>query len=619
MGARRDTQPGGRVTRRAFVGAAASAAAALYGVPGARGAVPSRIGSNPFMFMSPRIEPWVDALPVLPRRAAGGELVARNARHRFHRDLAVSDTAGFGGQSYGGPVLEARHGQPVTQTFRNELEKHPLGAHLDPTITGASSLDRERPRMSIHLHGALTEPASDGHPLASTRGGQAREHRYDHRQEAACLWYHDHAMGITRLNVYAGLAGMYLLRDEWDTGEATNALGLPSGEYELPLVIQDKIFARDGSLQFRLATYVAEGRWEGGQAGDVPVVNGKAYPFHEVARGLYRLRLLNGSNLRAMMLSFSNDMPFWLVGTDAGLVDAPIRLKRLRLSAGERADVLVDFGALPAGARVQLRNTERLTAQFQIAVGDARIRDIVQFRVGAASGWRKPVPERLRGGPGLPPALPPRPDLSALRVRNMTVMQLPEGGRWPPAVMSLNNLGFGTDDVERIEVLDDAPVYERWNILNLTIDDHPIHLHLPLIRVLERQRLRVLPYIWRNPRPSFGRRWAPSAEAFRAGAPAPAKPWEAGWKDTVDAPPGFITRLLVRWPSRAEMGFDPDAPFPVPSTVAGGAPGVGWQATAVCRLSENTQPAADRARGYVWHCHVLDHEDHDMMLPVRLV
>lgn len=605
-----------RLTRRGFVGAAAGAAAAWYAAP-AGGAVPSRIGSNPFMFVSPRITPWVDALPLLDRRAAGGELVAATARHRFHRDLPLSPTMGFGGQSYLGPVLEAHRDQAVTQTFRNEIGRHPLADHLDPTVHGASVLDRTRPRLTVHLHGGLTEPGSDGHALATTRSGGTRVHHYGNAQEAAGLWYHDHSMGVTRLNVYAGLAGMYLLRDEYDTGQGTNPLGLPAGEYEIPLVIQDKIFAKDGTLQFRLATYVAEGRWEGGQAGDVPVVNGVAYPYHEVARGLYRLRLLNGSNLRAMMLSFSNDMPFWVVGTDAGLVDAPIETRRIRLSAGERADIVVDFGALPAGTRVQLRNTDRLTAQFQIAVGDARIRDIVQFRVGAARGWTKPVPQRLRGGAGQPPALPPNGAVE--RVRTMTVMELPDGRRWPPAVMSLNNLGFDTDDVEMIPVQDDRPVYERWDILNLTIDDHPIHLHIALLRVLERQKMDVLRYIGANPRPGYGRRWAPPAERFKRGAPAAPQPWEAGWKDTVYAPPGVITRILVRWPSRAEMGFDPDAPFSVPSTVAGGAASNGFQPTEVCRLSATTQPEVDQARGYVWHCHVLDHEDHDMMLPVRLV
>ncbi len=600
------------LTRRRFIGVALGGAAALSGRPAWAGPSQSAIGSNPLMFVSPRVAPFVDPLALPPVRAAGGDLVAARARHRFHRDLPLSDTAGFGGMTYLGPTLEAHRDAVVTQTFRNELDGHPMARHLDPTIHGASALDRTRPRMSIHLHGGLTEPGSDGHPLASTRTGGAREHRYDHGQEAAGLWYHDHAMGITRLNVYAGLAGHYLLRDAFDTGRPGNPLGLPAGEFELPLVLQDKIFAQDGTLQFRLATYVAEGRWEGGQAGDVPVVNGVAYPYHEVARGLYRLRLLNGSNLRTYMLSLSTGQPLWLIGTDAGLVDAPIRMDRLRLSPGERADVLVDFGAMEPGTHVTLRNTERLPAQFQLAVGDARIRDMVEFRVGAARGFAGPVPARLRGGPGLPPVLgdPGRPT----RVRNMTVMQLPDGRRWPPAVMSLNNLGFTTDDVEQVR----TGTVEQWNIINLTTDDHPIHLHLPLIRVLGRQRFSVLAYILLTRRPGFGRRWAPSAERFKLGPPAPPQPWEAGWKDTVYAPPGVITRLLVRWPHDDELAFDPDAPFPVPATVDAGAPGQGFDPLAVCRLSTETQPAPDRARGYVWHCHVLDHEDHDMMLPVRV-
>lgn len=393
----------GKLTRRNILAAAGGVALAWRAALHAR-AAESDVGANPLMFISPTLERFVDDLQVLPTQPAGGELVARATRHRFHRDLALSDTLAFGALSYLGPVLIAQRDQAISQTFRSELGPHPLASHIDPTLHGVSALDRTDPRIAIHLHGAPTEPGSDGHPLASIRNGQTRVHSYSSRQEATGLWYHDHAMGISRLSVYAGLAEHYLLRDSWDTGDANNPLGLPAGEFELPLVLQDKIFTRDGTLGFRLATYVDEGHWEGAQAGDVPVVNGVAYPRHAVARGLYRLRLLNGSNARAYLLSFSNAMTFWQIGTDAGLLDAPLPLTEIRIAPGERADVLVDFRSLEPGARVRLRNSLSLPLQFLVAVGDARIDDIMQFEVGSALGPTTSVPARLRGEPGLAPA-----------------------------------------------------------------------------------------------------------------------------------------------------------------------------------------------------------------------
>jgi spore coat protein A, manganese oxidase len=613
------------MSRRRFLAlSAGTALAARAGWRGLARAVDSDVGLNPLMFVSPRIERFVDDLPILPRTPAGGELIAHAAKHRFHRDLALSDTLCFGDQTYLGPVLEAHSGEAVTQTFLNRIGRHPLAVHLDPTLHGCSELDRDNVTLSVHLHGGLTEPGSDGHPLATTRLDQARVHKYQNRQAAAGLWYHDHALGITRLNVYAGLAGHYLLRDEWDTGLDSNPLRLPAGEYELPLVIQDKIFTRDGTLGFRLATYVPEGSWEGGQAGDVPVVNGIAYPKHAVARGLYRLRVLNGSNLRSYDLSFSNNMRFWLIGSDAGLLDAPVALERIRVAAGERVDLLVSFRDLAPGSTVRLRNTAPLPLQFLIAVGDARIDDIMQFHVGSALGPDRTVPGALRNAPRLAPALP-TPE-APTRVRTMTLWQLPELERFPPAVLSLNNLSFATDDVELVRAGDT----ERWDIINTTTDDHPVHLHIATMRVLSRQPYDTTQYTLAQEVPALGTRFTPPAAAYVNGASSGPEPWEGGWKDTVFVPPGQVTSILVRWPSRDELGFDPDAVFPVADSIAAGAPGMSHTAAhggaagageaqiVPVRLSQSVQPTPDRVRGYVWHCHVLDHEDHDMMLPLRI-
>lgn len=656
--------------------------------PQARAAM-ARAPVSPLVFASPRIEPFVDELPRLPTAPAGGRLVAAGAAHRFHRDLPPSPTWGYGGCSYLGPVLEAHQGAPVDLLVDNRLGAHPLARHLDLTLEGATADDIARPRTVTHLHGGLTEPASDGHPLQGARPLTARAHHFGARQQAATLWYHDHAMGITRLGVYAGLAGVYLQRDAFDTGAADNPLGLPAGEFELPLVIQDKIFTADGALGYRLARYVAEGSWEGGQAGDVGVVNGVAWPTTTVARGLYRLRLVNGSNARSYKLRLSGGLPWHVIGNDQGLLDAPVRCEQVTLAAGERLDVLVDFSGLAPGDQVVLENTERLAAQFLVTGADVRVRQLVRFVVGASRGWRGAIPSTLRGGPRQPPRLPRWP--APTRRRAMHVLQLWDGSRFPPAMMSLNNLPFASRDTEVMV----AGTVELWEVANFTTDEHPIHVHLATLRVHSRQRFAAAACGAQYRLPAYGRRYRPPIGRFAYGRSAGPRPWEVGDKDTVFAPPGTITRILVRWPSLEECGFDPDATFTVPARVEDGAPGMtlaaermpmsmhavdtgplteaqhtgagdaagtvvpgagrvggavlghlghvlrpelapgdeaamraarhravarpDGTAVAVCQLGPQVQPAPGQARGYVWHCHVLDHEDHDMMQAFRVV
>jgi len=135
---------------------------------------------------------------------------------------------------------------PITVTARNNLGAHPLAFAIDTTLHGAVEADKTTPRTTVHLHGGNTEAGSDGHPEATFLPGRRFDYHYANNQEATTLWYHDHSLGITRLNVHAGLAGMYLVRDLRDTGVAGNPIGLPSGSFELPLIIQDKMFNANG-------------------------------------------------------------------------------------------------------------------------------------------------------------------------------------------------------------------------------------------------------------------------------------------------------------------------------------------------------------------------------------
>lgn len=584
-----------RIPRRTFLGGAALGTGAFALGKGLASASPKL--PAPLIFHSPEVTPFVDPMPVPPVvRGTTIDLVARTTRHRFHSAWAPSTAFGYGGQSYLGPTIEATAGETTTVAFRNQLGVHPFARDIDTTLHGAVAADKVTPRAVLHLHGGVTPPAYDGHTEATILPGTSYVHHYPQRQEAATLWYHDHAMAITRTNVYAGLAGLYLLRDQFDTGRADNPLGLPVGEFELPLVLQEKIFTTGGQQSIRSTPLVPRGSWEGGAVGDVGVVNGAVWPERTVARGLYRFRTLNAGSYSVWNLHFSNRMTFWVIGNDGGLLDVPVPTTSLRLAPGERVDLLVDFSGLRPGETVVLANDEKPPGQAAI-IGEVALPQLCRFRAGTTRGFTGAVPARLRGGPGLPAPLPPleRP----VRVRNVTVNQLPEL-RDPPALMNLNNLPYTSDDIEKPRQGD----VEQWNIINTTPDPHPIHLHLVHFRILGRQPYDHSRYGPNNPRPRVGVRWAPSVEPYLTGPLVPPAPWEAGRKDVVRIDGKQVTRIVVRFPTADELGFDPDATFAAPTPHD--MPGMG-----------DTEMKTQTLQGYMWHCHVLDHEDHDMMLRFR--
>lgn len=475
-----------------------------------KGTRSSALPPSPLIFHSPELTPFVDELPRLPVVSGRAlDLTATTTTHRFHRDLPESPAMGYGGMGYLGPTIEHRAGTPLTLRFVNDLGAHPFAADIDTTLHGVHEDYRGAPPSVLHLHGGVTPPASDGHPEQLVHPGHEAVHDYPFPQHAAGLWYHDHAMGITRANVSAGLAGMVLLRDEYDTGAADNPLRLPSGEYEVPLVLQEKIFDAEGRQSLRTTPVVPQGLWEGGGAGDVGVVNGKVWPNMEVARGLYRFRVLNAASFSVWNLFFGNRMRFWVIGNDHGVLDAPVPVTELLLAPGERVDLLVDFSGLAPGETVELRND--LAPPFQAAVlGEVAMELFCRFRAQDRVGFAGPVPERLRGGPGLPEVLPPL--ASPAVIRTVTVSQ-PYEVRMPPSIMVLNNLPYSSPDIE----MPRQGTVEQWNIVNVTPDPHPIHLHLVTFRILDRTPLRTVEYQLANPQPPVGVKWTPSAEGFLLG------------------------------------------------------------------------------------------------------
>jgi FtsP/CotA-like multicopper oxidase with cupredoxin domain len=514
-----------------------------------------------------------------------------NATHRFHRALGRTPTfayrSRFGGQDYLGPVIVAKQNVPFSLTVVNKLGAHPLASCIDDDLVPDGATDGTAPRTSLHLHGGNTDPANDGDPMATFLPGSSQTYHYRNTQEAAGLWYHDHAMGITRLNVFAGLAGGYLIRNADDPGDGRcrrDGTGLPGAPYEVPLIIQDRMFKADGTFDYpRNANPTTDREWAPEFFGDVATVNGKAWPNLVVKRGKYRFRVYNGSNARfynLTLISGATALPFFQIGTDGGLLDAPLPLKALLLAPGERADLVVDFATLVPGARVVLTND----AVVPFPAGDPAelpLLRIMQFTVSLARGWTAPLPRRLRAIPIT--RLAGRP---VAQTRDMTMVEILDD-QDAPLMALMNNRAFHSHEMPMTVR---SNTLEQWNLINTTGDAHPMHLHFAQFQVLNRQGFDADGYLAETygtgllqpgtgpcpPPPVADRYLTPG------GARAP-EAYELGWKDTIVCPPREVTRILVPFGAKAVPG----------KPMAIGASHIGE---------------------YVSHCHILEHEDNDMMM-----
>ncbi len=606
--------------------------AGMTGMTGMAGMTPAAMAAMPTTATcpvpshSPVLSAFTQALPVPPRIDArnGGTtaLAMRSGTHRFHSDLAATPAFGYtaaadtGTDVYGGPTIEARKGTPVHLAVTNALGAHPLAAFMDPTFMGMTGTDDVAPRGVVHLHGAHSEPSQDGLPDATAGPGNTLRYTYGNDQDSAGLWYHDHSWGMTRLQVSAGLAGQYWLRDAYDTGRPGNALGLPSGAYELPLTLQDRSFNADGTFAYPVGAFCGTGhgggypdQWSPESFGDVATVNGAVTPNLDVARGVYRFRVLNGSNARFYHLSMPAGAPVYQIGTDGGLLDAPVRLTSLRLAPAERADLLVDFRGVAPGTTLRITNDAVApypSAPPDEADGGSPLPDIMQFRVTTALGTQAAPPATLRGGKGQPARLPA---LTATRTRTVMLNEIADPVVDEPVHGHINNQFYadatGMPRTTQIETpaLDTV---EEWDIVNTTGDAHPIHLHLTQVRLLNRQDFDEPAYTASVnallpapglPDPSVsgtGPFPARSAAAFLTGPRVGPAANERGWKDTIVAMPGQVTRILVPFGGTAAG---------VPAPFVGDARGASVQ----------------RFVGtYVFHCHILEHEDNDMMQPYRV-
>jgi spore coat protein A len=471
-----------------------------------------------------------------------------------------------------GPTFDTRRGEAVSVHWKNELPtEHFLP--IDTSIHGAGE-STPQVRTVTHLHGGRVLPESDGYPEAwSTSDGKmgpahaADPFRYPNAQPASTLWYHDHALGITRLNVYAGLAGFYIIRDEEE-----DALNLPRGKFEIPLLIQDRLFDPDGSLLYPVAQNGAKPIWIKEFFGDTICVNGKAAPFLAVEPRKYRFRILNGSNSRFYRLTLvpadadgkrtgnaATGPPFIQIGTDSGLLPAPVRLPNLIISPGERFDVVVDFSGHERGSLALVNDA---LAPYMRG-GQIVPSDVMLFKVTKALTGRDKS--------SVAATLAPWEPLDATdgvreRFLSLTEMERPAKGHSMMGLLGQKHWSEPITEDPR------AGTTEIWSFANATDDVHPMHTHLVRFQVLNRQSFDVK-FFQKNGTLVF------------TGRPVPPESNERpAWKDTVKTYPGMVTRVIQK--------FD---------------------------LPVDTKVLSGQEFRYVWHCHILEHEDNEMMRPYNIV
>ena len=645
------------------------------------------------------------------------EIQAAQFTQQLHPDLAGPTTLwGYADVTDGkaanyrylGGLIVAQQNRPVRIKAINKLPAtHPLPVDMTPPyMMGRTTVNR----ISIHLHGGFNPWMSDGMPMADfdpsvadggtgyygasalgaggiplnipdmdqPTGGFFNYH-YPNQDRAKLEWYHDHAIGITRLNAYAGLATGYVLQDPVEHALMDNRL-IPGMAQMVPLIIQDKSFQADGSLWYP-SVYEknsqlpdGSGRWDWGPDvippatgvtpppalsgipeffADTALVNGAPYPYLQVEQRHYRFRILNGSQARFFNLQLyyasetnSNEIdlkphgkldrskvvlgpPMIQIGTEGGFLPAPVALNtkigeltfdpesenptsyNLLLAPAERADVIIDFSNVPTGAKLILysdapapfpsgdeRNDYWTGAPDQSAFGGAptplagygpNSRTLMQFqvipRVGPADPSSMSIMEKVALGT-LPASSNPLPALTKLTtvgavVRNLTLNEdFDEYGRLIQKVGTnvqngLNNQGmptWGRDYESAATEVISAGAKEVWRIYNLTGDTHPMHWHLVNLQILSRQ--------------PFDPEHFPTVK-YTGPARAPDAN-ERGWKETIRCQPMECITVIAK--------FD----LPNPGFIV---------------------PASARTGGseYVWHCHILEHEEHDMMRPMIVV
>ena len=596
----------------------AGAAGLFAASPWTAGRVAAVTGDTPLALEENK---WEDPLPrpgvLTPVSRSGGTDHYEIELTEFDQTVLPSslgkDTTLWGYEgTYPAATIEASPGRPVEVEYSNNLpQDHLLG--VDERVHGA---DHSAPavRTVTHLHGGVVAPEDDGYPEAwiSSGGRTAADiasvpdsevpyknpKEYPNDQKPGTLWYHDHALGITRLNVYAGLAGFYLLRDPMENA-------LPNGQYEIPILLQDRTFNDDGSLFYPPGD---EDDYEAEFAGDIPVVNGKVYPYLEVEPRSYRFRLLNGSNNRTFNLRLFNedasteeegyaDVPLMQqIGVDLGFLDEVVEvgpggtvgpegpIESMLLSGAERADVIVDFSGYEGTTFTVKNNAEFPYAGENSGPDLDSIGEMLQIRVSDSTsnqgnkvnldGFLKGINRKHQE---------PETDPSGIK-RTFTL---------DSAVFTIESGEFAGDELDShfLDLSlweDDAAIVnptlgtsEVWELYNTTGDSHPIHLHLVDFEVLERES-----FTWDD------------EEGYQVDAQAFIDGDLATRPDIAD----FVTLSGTPTAPNPNNRFHKDTVLVNPREVV------------------RIEPDFTGFTGlYPWHCHILEHEDQEMMLPYEVM
>jgi FtsP/CotA-like multicopper oxidase with cupredoxin domain len=534
-----------------------------------------------------------------------------------------------------------------------------------------------------HLHGAETPPVLDGGPNAwftsdgvyhgnayysmdGNTDGNYAIYRYLNAQEAAPIWFHDHLLGGTRLNVYAGLAGAYVITDPGlHLPAGLHPAGLQQGahgsvDYVVPLVLQDRMFDADGQLFFPNEgnNPTVHPYWVPEFVGDTIVVNGKVWPRLEVQARRYRFLIINGSNARTYELWLDNPSKksgpaIWQIATGGGYLEKPVKidptaaseqLQKLRLMPGERADVIIDFAAY-RGQTLILRNNARTPYPKGEPPNGATLGEVLQIVVGSTA-----VPDLSYDPATLTPLRDAAHPLVRLvdpatgavasnvhidKTRELTLNEvvspmdepleiLVNNTKWDGMQIAQDGSRVVRNDFTGVTIgglteyyseLPDEGTTELWEIVNLTADAHPIHTHLTQFQLLNRQAYNLNKYraayaaafpggaylpAFGPPRDydksttGSGQKYGgnPNVDPYLQGPARPPDANEAGWKDTIMAPPGMVTRFVVRYAPTSKAVDATDLYYPFDPQASG--------------------------FGYVWHCHIIDHEDNEMMRPYRV-
>ncbi|KAL6192702.1 hypothetical protein ACLB2K_033788 [Fragaria x ananassa] len=541
-----------------------------------------------------RLQMFVDELPDMPRiqgfRVVNGVPRPRSfkigmyqKKWKFHRDIPESTVYAYGTSKHTatvpGPTIEALHGISTSIRWQNNIHSTKHILPWDPTIPTAVPSTKNGIPTVVHLHGAIGEPESDGNANSwFTAGFRVRgstwsnkTYRYYNQQQPGNLWYHDHAMGMTRVNLLAGLVGAYIIRHP----DIEAPLGLPYGEFDRTLVVFDRAFSTDGSIYMDPTgnNPSIHPQWQPEYFGDAIIVNGKAWPKLTVRRRKYRFRIINASNARFFKFFFPNGLRFIHVGADSAYLAKPVTSREILVGPSEITDMVIDFSASKTNSAI-LANGAAYPYPTGDPVNEANSK-VMKFMILPHSEVdTSRVPAKLIHYPV--------PDLSTASQTRYIAMYEYASNIDEPTNLYLNAKPYEAPATETPK----AGTSEIWNVINLTEDNHPLHIHLGLFVVLDQTDL-VNVEEFKDCMTKRNDAVKCQVSKYARGNKTEVPAHEKGWKNVFKMKPGCVTKILVRFAyihTNASYVFDPTA-----------------------------EP------GYVYHCHILDHEDNAMMRPLKII